>query len=237
MSEKTSPASSPAETGGVFITLEGVDGAGKSTQCALLCQALELAGRDVVRLREPGGTRLGEKIRPLLLASPEEEAAEPMAPMAELMLYEAARAQLVARVVGPALARGAAVVSDRFFDSTLAYQGTARGIGEGIVRQLSALACGDVVPSRTVVLDLDPAQALARAVGEAGPDRLEGEGVAFERRVREGFLSIAQAEPDRVRVVSALGTPAEVYARMAAQLADLVELPTYEQVKGAAHGE
>ena len=135
---------------GVFVTFEGVDGAGKTTQCSLLCDALRSAGYEVVRLREPGGTPLGERVRSLLL-DPQSQTIDPTC---ELLLFEAARAQLVAQVVRPALDRGAVVVSDRFFDSTYAYQGFARGLGGETVRTVNAVACGGLAPDRTLLLDL-----------------------------------------------------------------------------------
>lgn len=218
----TTPAQ-PAPTG-VFVTLEGIDGAGKTTQCALVCAGAAALGREVVRLREPGGTGIGECIRAILL----DVASAGMDPTCELLLYEAARAQLVAEVIRPALARGAVVVSDRFFDSTTAYQGHARGLGAAPVDAANRLACGDVAPDLTVVLDLDPVGALERACAAQQADRLELEGAAFQQRVREGFARLAQAEPQRVRVVDARGDVAAVYERVRAQLAGVLELPAFE---------
>lgn len=220
----------PAVPHGVFVTLEGVDGAGKTTQCALLCAALEACGREAVRLREPGGTRVGEGVRALLL----DPCLAPMDPVCELLLFEAARAQLVAQVVRPALARGAVVVSDRFFDSTLAYQGFARGLGADAVRTANRLSCGGLVPDRTVVLDLDPALACERARGRGGADRIEQEGLAFQEHVRAGFLDAAREEPDRVRVVDASGDASQVWSRVRAALAGLLDdLPDEPAETGA----
>lgn len=206
---------------GVFVTLEGVDGAGKTTQCSLLCAALAEQGREAVRLREPGGTPAGERVREILL----EPGEEPLSPMCELLLFEASRAQLVERVVRPALARGAVVVSDRFTDSTLAYQGCARGMGPDVVELANGLSCGGLAPDRTVVLDLDPALAGGRARAGRSPDRIEREGTAFQERVREGFAALAAREPDRVRVVDASGDVGRVWSLVRASLADLLELP------------
>lgn len=210
------------EERGLFLTLEGIDGCGKTTQAARLADALESAGCDVVRLREPGGTDISEKIRGLLLDPANVE----MCPECELLLYEASRAQLVQQVIAPALERGAIVVCDRFFDSTLAYQEAARGLSSKIVRAANCLGSCGVTPDCTVVLDLDPALALARATA-GGADRLEAEGMAFQARVRDGYLRLVGEEPDRVRLVDASGTPDEVYAALLGALADIlpVSLP------------
>lgn len=213
---------------GVFVTFEGVDGAGKSTQCALVCAGLAMLGRTVERLREPGGCAVGERVRAVLL----DPGLSGMDPVCELLLYEAARAQLVAEVIRPALLAGSVVVSDRFYDSTMAYQGFARGLGAQGVQRANALACGEVTPDRTVLLDLDPRGAYERATA-SGADRLEQEGESFQERVREGFLHVARQEPGRVRVIDARGTVGEVYERVRQCLADLVELPSYEQVRHA----
>ena len=216
---------------GVFVTLEGVDGAGKTTQCALVCAGAAALGREVVRLREPGGTSIGERIRAILL----DVGSAGMDPTCELLLYEAARAQLVAQVIRPALRRGAVVVSDRFFDSTCAYQGHARGLGMGPVDAANRLACADVAPTRTILLDIDPAAGLTRAAqADGGPDRLELEGVAFQQRVRDGFAQVDAAEPIRVSTVDAVGSVEAVYERVRAGLADILPLPPYEQARAQA---
>lgn len=218
------PTSAPTHANGLFITVEGADGAGKTTQCALLIDALKATGRQVVSLREPGGTRISESIRSLLL---DPDALDPdarMNPVAELLLYEAARAQLVFQVIRPALQAGAVVVCDRFFDSTYAYQGFARGLGTDVVSDLNRLACGDVVPTRTLVLDLDPNDALARAVADGQADRMESEGASLQQKVRAGLLDVARREPNRVHVIDASGDVAQVFARIQTDLADLVDL-------------
>ncbi len=203
---------------GTFITLEGADGCGKSTQVALLADAIQAVGREVVRLREPGGTPISEKIRSLVL-DPDNAG---MAPECELLLFEASRAQLVRQVIEPALDRGAVVLCDRFCDSTYAYQAAGRALdGEAIARANALGSCG-VRPDLTLVLDMDTEAALARAT-RGGADRLEAEGVAFQRRVRQGYLDLAKAEPGRVHVVDAAGSAEEVLARLEEKVAPLVD--------------
>ena len=184
--------------GGVFITFEGGDGAGKTTQAGLLGAWLEARGREVVRTREPGGTALGASLRELLLHGGD------VSPRAEALLYAADRAQHVAEVVRPALERGAVVVQDRYIDSSLAYQGAARSLDPGEVRGLSEWASGGLWPHLTVLLDVSPELAVARRSAAGGTaDRLEREAVAFHRAVRGGFLELARAEPSRFLVLDA----------------------------------
>lgn len=202
---------------GLFITLEGADGCGKSTQAAILADRIAATGREVVRLREPGGTAVSEKIRALVLDSENSE----MASECELLLFEASRAQLVRQVIEPALARGAVVVCDRFYDSTFAYQAAGRSLAEQTIRAANALGSCGVAPDRTLVLDMDTDAALSRATRD-GADRMEAEGVAFQRRVREGYLRLVAEEPRRVRRVDATGTVEEVAGRLADALADLL---------------
>lgn len=198
----------------MFISFEGVDGCGKSTQVALLAEALRHQGCEVLTLREPGGTRSAERIREVL-ADPE----TPLEPLAELLLFCAARADLVAREIRPALADGATVICDRFTDSTLAYQGVARGLGAELVAQLNHVATGGLAPSRTVYLRLDPERALARAVASAeGEDRFEAEGVGFQSVVAAAYDELAAAHPERIVAVDAAGTPDQVHSRVLAAL-------------------
>lgn len=211
------PQASHGRRSGVFITFEGADGVGKSTQVASLARLLGQLGVDVVSLREPGGTLISEKIRSLVL-SPESAG---MCDECELLLFEASRAQLVREVVQPALARGAVVLCDRFYDSTYAYQAGGRQLSDDVVRRANALGSCGVAPTRTIVFDMDAATALARATS-TGADRLEAEGVRFQERVRAAYLRLAGEEPERVHVVSAQGTPEEVAGRVHADLADLV---------------
>lgn len=208
---------------GLFITLEGADGCGKSTQAAILADRIAATGREVVRLREPGGTAVSEKIRALVLDPENSE----MAPECELLLFEASRAQLVRQVIEPALARGAVVVCDRFYDSTFAYQAAGRSLAEQTIRAANALGSCGVAPDRTLVLDMDTDAALSRATRD-GADRMEAEGVAFQRRVREGYLRLVAEEPHRVRRVDAAGTVEEVTGRLADALADLLPDPAGE---------
>lgn len=209
---------------GLFITFEGGEGSGKSTQLSLLAEKLAAAGLPVRALREPGGTAVGEAVRAVLL-DPEHAALDARA---ELLLYEAARAQLVAEVIAPALAEGEIVLCDRFFDSTTAYQGYARGLDLAEIGRLNAIATGGLGPDRTLVFDVDVSTGLTRAT-HGGADRLEREDAAFHERVRRGFLTIAAAEPSRVRIVDAAGSVEAVAARVALALADL---PALEKALG-----
>jgi len=206
---------------GIFITFEGIEGSGKSTQVALLVRFLAARGADVLTTREPGGTRLGERVRDILL----DPVSDPV-PLSELFLLEAARAQLVASVIAPALAAGRIVVSDRFADSSAAYQGTARALGADMVATLNAVACGAVVPTRTLVLDLPVEVALTRARSRptttADNSRFEDEAIAFHRQVANGYREVAQRDPGRVRLVDASGTPEQVHDRVLRELADVL---------------
>jgi len=191
----------------VFISFEGLDGCGKTTQAAMLAAALELEGRTVVRVREPGGTPIGERIRELLL-----DGDSVIGGAAEALLYAAARAQLVDQVILPALARGEVVVADRFIDSSLAYQGVARGLGLEQVLQANGLATGGLMPDITLLLELPPELASARR-GDT-PDRIESESDGFHAAVAEGFAAAAARFPERIHVVDASGPPRAVLARV-----------------------
>jgi dTMP kinase len=177
----------------MFVTFEGVDWSGKSTQAELLADWLRGQGRAVLTTREPGGTPVAEAVRELVLHGDE------MSPWAEAALYAAARAENVAAVIGPSLERGEDVVCDRYLDSSVAYQGAGRGLGEGRVRDLSLLVTGGLLPNRTFLVLLDPEEALARA-GEHH-DRIERAGADFMRRVDRAYRAIADAEPERVVAV------------------------------------
>lgn len=183
---------------GVFITFEGGDGAGKTTHIAFLARALSERGHEVVRVREPGGTPVGEKLRSIVLDPENEE----LCPAAELLIYEAARAQIVAQVIAPALSRGAVVLCDRFYDSTVAYQAYGRGLSRSFVDTANEFACQGVRPDRTILIDAgSTSRALFRATAASGADRLEREPAAFHDRVNAAFAEIARAHEDRIRVV------------------------------------
>ena len=190
---------------GRFITFEGGEGAGKSTQEGLLAQALTERGHTVVRTREPGGTPAGEAIRHVLL-SPEFEGLDPRA---EALLFAAARGEHVARIIRPALERGDVVICDRYIDSSVAYQGYGRELGPKRVRDLSLWATHELLPDLTVVLDVDPQVGLARF---AERDRLEAEPLDYHRSVRAAFLTLAEAEPDRYLVLDARADVEEIAA-------------------------
>ena len=209
------PAASYA---GLFVVFEGGEGAGKSTQVQRLAAVIAERGHEVVVTREPGATPVGRRIRQLLL-DPETS----LSPRAEALLYAADRAQHVATVVRPALERGAIVISDRYVDSSLAYQGAGRSLDVEQVARLSRWATDGLVPDVTLLLDLDPAVGLARATGS--PDRIEQESLEFHRAVRKGFLDLAVAAPDRYLVVSAILTPDEVYDALVARVLPLLPPP------------
>jgi dTMP kinase len=197
----------------MFVTFEGLDGSGKTTVVELLRALLEEEGREVVATREPGGTDLGERVRELLLNGSD------LTPWAEAALFAAARAELVERVIRPALDRGADVLSDRYVDSSLAYQGIARGLGVERVLQLNLAATGDLMPDRTVLLLVDPAEARRRA-GSAS-DRIEREGGEFQEKVDGAYRELATMFPDRVVAIDATAPPEELAERIRGELRDL----------------
>lgn len=199
---------------GHFITVEGIDGVGKSTQAALIEAVLDSAGYDVLRLREPGGVKISEQIRAILLDPANGE----MGDVCELLLYEAARAQLVHQVIRPALAAGKTVICDRFYDSTTAYQAFADGLDRGMVSQANELAVDGCRPDLTLVFDLPVEDALRRRSDRAAEDRLELKGLEFQARVAAGFRAVAADEPDRVKLVDAGGSIAEVFSSVVDEL-------------------
>lgn len=190
---------------GLFITLEGPDGGGKTTQQEMTAAWLKSLGRDVVCSREPGGTGSAERIRDLVL-----DPQLPLTPRAELLLYLAARAEHVAKKLRPALEAGQVVICDRFSDSTLVYQGLVRGLPLGEVARLEHFAAAGLEPEVTLVLDADPEQLLVRRQQRGIKDRFENEGLAFQKKVRAGFLTLARQYPERMFVLDALQPPAAV---------------------------
>ncbi|WP_105567639.1 dTMP kinase [Microbacterium halophytorum] len=212
--------------GGLWVTLEGGDGAGKTTQAALLQERLEAEGCTVVRTREPGGTAVGRKIREIVLhhRAGEHDDGEPdIGARAEALLYAADRAHHIDALVKPALARGHVVIQDRYLDSSVAYQGSGRVLGADEVRDLSLWATEGALPDLTVLLDIDTAVGRARLDADDKPfDRLEAEKVEFHARVRDGFLALAAAEPERFLVLDAAAPRDEIAAAIRARVAELL---------------
>ncbi len=184
---------------GIFITMEGPDGSGKTTQIELLREYLEKKGYDVLITREPGGTRISEAIREVILNKDYTE----MSPSTEMLLYASARAQLIAEVVGPALESGKAVISDRFVDSSLVYQGIARGLGVENVYEVNLRAIGEYMPDVTFLLDLPADVGIARKKDQKELDRMERESLEFHRAVAEGYRSLQGRFPDRIEKIDA----------------------------------
>lgn len=204
---------------GVFVTFEGGDGVGKSTHIRYVANELRRAGREVVCLREPGGTGIGESLRAMVLDPDNGE----ISSEAELLMYEAARAQLVREVISPALERGAVVLCDRFSDSTIAYQAYGRGLPLDFVRRANAFATGGIVPDRTILLVLgNTRKSLARATGAGTGDRMEQAGEVFHSRVNRAFLKLAKRDPKRIRIVRSSSSRKATAAAVAAELADIL---------------
>lgn len=208
---------SSAVTPGLFVTFEGTEGSGKSTQMRLLAARLRECGYRVVENREPGATVIGTQIRRVLLDPAHGE----MAPMTELLLMFASRAQAVAEIIRPALERGDVVISDRFTDSTLAYQGEARGLGFDVVSAAHRLALGSLLPDLTLCISMDVETALARAhrrnemsVMENNETRIDRQSLDFHRRVETGYRRIAAMEPERFRIIDGSGQPGDVAKRV-----------------------
>jgi dTMP kinase len=215
---------------GAFITFEGSEGCGKSTQVLRLAARLEQAGVGTLITREPGGTAIGEKIRDLLQFAPESFA---MTPEAELLLFEASRSQLVREIIEPALAQGTVVLSDRFFDSTTVYQGVARKLPPGIVETLNAFAVGTARPDVTFILNLDVETARARMLRRVRPvavnDRMEQEPIEFYERVCQGYRALAAREPDRFILIDGRQSPDaienEIWKAFTTRLTAFASLP------------
>ncbi len=203
----------------LFITFEGVDGAGKTTQIEMLRRGLDQRGLGYMMLREPGSTPAGEAIRGVLL----NHAYAEMSPATEVLLYAAARAQMVAQVVRPALESGTPVLCDRYVDSSLAYQAYGGGVDAATVGFINAWATGGLMPDLTIIFDLDPLQAGRRRAGFTA-DRVEAKPAEFHRRVRQGYLDIAAREPARVKVVNAARPPGIIAAEVWALVAGVLEI-------------
>jgi dTMP kinase len=209
----------------MLITFEGIDGAGKSTQAIKLKRHLQERGREVLTLREPGGTPVAEQIRELLL-----ESRNDITPVGELLLFSASRAELVQKVIRPALENGDEVILDRFFDSTTAYQGYGRGLDLDMLGEINRIASCGLVPDITFYLDLTPEDALMRKFSEKSLplafdseelDRMESSGLDFYRRVREGYHKIVGENPQRIVMIDALLSPAEIHRRIVSTLETL----------------
>ena len=203
---------------GKFISLEGGEGAGKSTQVKALAAALRERGLEVVETREPGGSEGAEKIRELLLGGDEDR----WGARAEALLFASARSDHVAKTISPAVEAGKWVLSDRFIDSSLAYQGGAGGLGIEAVREINAFGIGDGFPDRTLVLVLDEGAERARARDTAGSDRIGGRSVDYHHKVELAFRLIAAEEPERVKLIDASGEPQQVTERLLAAIRDLL---------------
>ncbi|MBI5101272.1 MAG: dTMP kinase [Nitrospirae bacterium] len=203
---------------GVFISLEGIEGTGKSTQSRLLASALRALGRPVTETAEPGGTPISLRIREILLSTD----SLGMIPLTELLLYNAARVQHIEEVIAPALTRGEIVITDRFSDSTVAYQGYGRDIDLKLIDSLDAVSTNRLRPDLTVLLDLDAETGLRRNKEINKDDRLEREDISFHEKVRRGFISIAAKESDRVRIIDCSEGIGEVHKKIVAMVTDFL---------------
>lgn len=205
---------------GILITFEGGEGSGKTTQYKLFREYLQTTDPMFFEapVREPGGTAIGERIRAILL----DPAIESMSARAETLLFEAARAQIVDEILAPALAEGRTVVLDRYFDSTTAYQGSARGIGIETIRWLNDFATGGLAPDLTFLIDIDPVVGLERATREA-TDRLEAESIKFHNAVREGYLEAARLDPERIHVINATASIEAIFERIITRYSQYLE--------------
>jgi dTMP kinase len=202
---------------GKLISFEGSEGSGKSTQIARLAARLQGAGREVVATREPGGTEIGEQIRNIIVHN---SRGDEMCPETELLLFTAARAQVVREVIAPALTRGAIVLSDRFLDSSTVYQGIARNLAPGPVSEINRFAVGNVMPDLTIVIDVPTEVSLQRVRQRASdlPDRMERENITFYNKVREGYLLLAKQWPERVVVIDGTQTPDAIEKKIWAEV-------------------
>ncbi len=204
---------------GIFITFEGIEGSGKSTQLELLCDYVSSKGIDYVRTVEPGGTMIGEEIRKILLSVEHSG----MTSLTELLLYASSRAQHVGEIIKPALKEGRVVVCDRFSDSTIAYQGFGRGLDMDLIAQLNAMCTDGIIPDITFLLDIDVATGLKRNRTANKIDRLELEAVAFHTKVRDGYLSLMEKEPGRIRLIDSNKSVEEIADSVAGEFRDYME--------------
>jgi dTMP kinase len=215
---------------GLFITFEGIEGSGKSTQIVLLANYLREQNRPVTLTREPGGTAIGDQVRKILL----DPANHQLVPRAELLLYGAARAQHLEELILPELTAGRTVLCDRFSDATLAYQGFGRRLDQDIIGALDRIVTGGLRPDATILLDIDAATGLSRARGRnrtrglESEARFENEELAFHERVRQGYRTIAEGEPDRFRVIQAAATPDVIQSAIRRIVDDLLRHPVKE---------
>jgi dTMP kinase len=205
--------------GGLFISFEGIEGTGKSTQARMLGDYLKGRGMDVVLTEEPGGTKIGRKIREVLLSIEHKE----MDSMAELLLYNASRSQHIREVIMPSLNKGMVVITDRFTDSTFAYQGYGRGIDLNLIMELDRISTGGLVPGLTILLDIDVETGLKRNRGANKMDRLELEDVEFHKRVRNGYMRLRDKEPGRIRLIDAGGSVEEVHGMVVKEAMRVLE--------------
>jgi dTMP kinase len=208
----------PSERG-LFITFEGPDGSGKSTQARMLAECLRNQGRQVLESVEPGGTPIGQQIRRILLDPANQE----LTAVSELLLMFAARAQNVEQWIVPALEQGKIVISDRFTDSSIAYQGSGRGLGWERVLELDRIACHGLKPDLTICIDIDTETGLARALARGGSEtRLEEQAIEFHHKVREAYHELARREPQRFRLIDGHGTPEAIAAKVWEQVESLI---------------
>jgi len=203
---------------GRFISLEGIEGTGKSTQAKLLSDYLKAKGFDIVLTEEPGGTQIGLRIRELLLSVEHKG----MTAVTELLLYNASRSQHIREIILPAISRGAIVITDRFTDSTIAYQGFGRGIDPGLIDSIDLIATGRLRPDITILLDLDAEVGLKRNKGINKIDRLELEDLEFHQRVRNGYYSLAEKEPERIKLIDASAGIQEIHNRISSIITNFI---------------
>jgi len=203
---------------GRFISLEGIEGTGKSTQAKLLSDYLKEKGFDVVLTEEPGGTQIGLRIRELLLSVEHKG----MTAVTELLLYNASRSQHIREIILPAISRGAIVITDRFTDSTIAYQGFGRGIDQGLIDSIDLIATERLRPDITILLDLDAEVGLKRNKGINKTDRLELEDLEFHQRVRNGYHNLAEKEPERIKLIDASAGIQEIHKRISSIITNFI---------------